>query len=243
MAIILITGANQGLGYALIKKLSKESKGNTILLGSRNKSNGEKAIESLSKEGIEASLIEIDITNDESIDKAVLEIDNKYGKLDILVNNAAISYDLSTTDFRDLFNSVLSTNVTSTFIMIKKFKPLLSKSSNAKIVNISSGLGSAQIVIDDTYGVLPESFYPYTISKAALNMGSILYSKELVKDNIKLVMIDPGYCSTNLNGYLGPKSPSDGVLAAFEAVTTDDWKTGEFLRHEPTDDKLTHNPW
>src|SRR5215217_1183407 len=139
-----ITGANKGVGLATAKQLAQL--GYQVYLGSRNKINGQKAVEELRKSGLpNVYLIEIDVTDEESIMKAKLELESKIERLDVLVNNAGIggTHPQNASEISiDNLRTVFETNFFGVIQVTQHFLELLKKSDEPRIVNVTSGLGS-----------------------------------------------------------------------------------------------------
>lgn len=244
MTVALITGGNQGLGFELIKALGTYSKNYTLLLGARNRERGTEAVSKLAAEGVTAHLVDLDITDDSSIDSAVKEIETKYGGLDILVNNAGVVSAYSTAQTRSEFTRVLDTNLVSVAIMMDKFEPLLIKSKAPRVINLGSGLGSNSEALVNTWGNNEKFIFSYNASKAALVMLSINIRNLWESKNygIKVAVVDPGYCATNLNGNSGPKEAAKGAQASFVVITTDNYDI-PFVRSETEDKALAAVPF
>ncbi|KAK7903545.1 hypothetical protein LTR67_001565 [Exophiala xenobiotica] len=235
--IVLITGANQGLGFECVKKLAAEQPDYHILLCSRNVDRGRQAAEKVVNlaRGTTVEPLELDVTNDESIAKAAAYVRGKFGHLDVLFNNAGIS-DYPGVGLREAMNKVIETNAVSAACVTEAFLPLLKKATNTpRLLFMSSGLGSIAMTLDPKspfYGYIVK---PYNTSKAAMNMLGAMYAVELGKDGIKVNMIDPGFRATNLNGYheAGGK-PEDGALQACRMIvnTDKDGPHGTFSSNE-----------
>lgn len=222
--LILLTGGNQGLGYYAVQQLSAEGKYH-ILMGSRDFSKAEKAITTLADDkSIKADPqnvepIEIDATSDESIQRAAAKVEEKYGRLDILMVNAGISR--APGDTREQFRQIYDTNVFGASATVDAFLPLLRKSTvpgGKRIAFTSSGLSSLQIALESD-GQFSAVNYPiYRSSKTAMNMMMVHYARLLEAEGFVVSASDPGYCSTNLNGYRGLKDPRDGAKVLVRAA-------------------------
>lgn len=242
MSVILVTGGNQGLGLALIEELATHDKTYKIVLTARNVESGKKAVAELHGKGHNnVSFIQLDVTDDTSIEQAYIEVEKDFGKVDTFVLNAAIS----STDLpvRESYAKIYDTNVVSNVILLKKFKPLVYKSLKPRVLFISSGFGSLDIMSREIYGPYPvDVAVPYGATKSALNYAMLSFKTEWKE--VKFGAIDPGYCATNLNAYKGIKTPIQGVKAAFTAIVNDnEWESGQFLQLEPGQDSLTIVPW
>ncbi|KAJ9607558.1 hypothetical protein H2200_007636 [Cladophialophora chaetospira] len=230
--LVLVSGANQGLGYETVKKLAAEQPNYHILLGSRNFENGKKAADAITglAKGTSVEPIQLDIGSDSSIAEAAKYVEEKYGRLDVLFNNAGIS-NVKDASFREQFDGVLSTNVTGYACTTEAFIPLLRKSSTPRLVFMSSGLGSLTCQLDPKWpfhGLGNESQYKaYITSKCADNMLAVLYAVQLGKEGFKVNMICPGHRPTNLNGYSEQASNlSDGAVQACKRIVDTD-KNGD----------------
>ncbi len=217
--IALVTGANQGVGYQVAKGLAAD--GVTVLMGSRNAERGDKAAQEIGKGAIG---IQLDVTDRVSIAQAAERIRKDFGRLDLLVNNAAISNtrkgNLSLQDYAkisqasnaslDEIRAVWETNVFGALAVYQAMLPLLRESSDARIVNVSSGVGSLTTNADPSYPY--HVFYGpvYPASKTALNAITLAMMVELEGTPIKVNLVSPGFTKTNLNGYAGTDSVEDG---------------------------------
>lgn len=184
MKIALITGANKGIGFEVARQLSQ--KGIKVLLGSRDEERGKKAVEQLISENFPVSLIQIDVTNQLTIDKAVEEVTKQYGRLDILINNSSVYLKESRPSelSLDILRQNFEVNFFGAFSLIKAFLPLLRQSPSACIVNVSSVFGSFHFHETTT----KESYFhsAFCTSKAALNMLTLLLAKDLHGSKIKV---------------------------------------------------------
>ncbi len=226
--VALITGANQGIGFETARQLGK--RGITVFVGSRDKQRGQKAVETLRGEGADARLIVLDVTKQSEIDAAATQVGRDFGKLDILVNNAGILLETVSPSECEVENlrKTFDTNVVGLFAITKAFLPLLRKSSSARIVNVSSGLGSLNMMSDPQR--LDNKYFAYCASKAAVNMMTVALARELRDTRIKVNSAAPGYTATALNNYSGHQTVEQGTVASFNLATLpDDGPTGSFL--------------
>ncbi len=231
--IALITGANKGIGFEIARQLGAQ--GITLLAGVRDQARGATAVQQLRAEGIDATAIHLDVTNQATIDAAAAWIDQTYGKLDILVNNAGISTREGSTPPSELaleaLRETFATNVFGVFAVTKAMLPLLRRSEAGRIVNLSSEMGSLGITSDPTSFAahLPPTL-AYNASKTALNALTVFFAKELRDTPIKVNSVSPGYVATDLNGYSGYLTPEQGakVPVAFATLPVDG-PTGGFF--------------
>jgi NAD(P)-dependent dehydrogenase (short-subunit alcohol dehydrogenase family) len=148
--VVLVTGANRGIGLAVLPALALRSPSDHYFLGCRDRSKGEAAVQGLRKLGITAPVdpIQMDVTSDESLRAAFETVKSKFGHLDVLVDNAGAAVIPSTPDFSDYrsaFSTVYDTNVTSVAITMQLFLPLLRKSPSGTVINVSSARASSGI--------------------------------------------------------------------------------------------------
>lgn len=240
--VALVTGANQGVGFEVAKQLA--ARNHTVYIGSRNIENGENAAKEI---GNGAIAIQIDITDHDSIVAAEKRIRDDNGYLDLLVNNAGISNTHSgirspeeyaeslkaSTASLDEVRAVWNTNVFGTLDVYQVMLPLLRKSSDARIVNVSSGLGSLADGADlnNPYHAMFGPIYP--ASKAAENAITLAMMVELESTDIKINLVSPAYTSTKLNNFSGTESVEDGSREVVRvALLGPDGPTGTFTRWE-----------
>jgi NAD(P)-dependent dehydrogenase (short-subunit alcohol dehydrogenase family) len=240
--VALITGANQGVGLQVARELV--ANGLTVLVGSRNFARGEAAAKEI---GHGAIAVQLDVTDQASIAAAAERIRKEFGRLDLLVNNAAISNtrkgNLSLQEYAkitlasnaslDEVRAVWETNVFGVLAVYQAMLPLLRASSDARIVNVSSGVGS---LTDNANRAHPYHvfFSPvYSASKAALNAITLAMMIELESTGIKVNLVSPGFTKTNLNGYEGTASVEEGSREVVRvSLLGPDGPTGTFTRWE-----------
>lgn len=201
---VLITGANKGIGYETARQLGAH--GYRIWLGSRDTGRGAAAAEQLAREGHDVRVLAIDVTRDDSVLAAADLVQREDGRLDVLINNAGIPSSVPkppsaqpVSDIRDVYE----TNVFGAIRVTQAFLPLLKAASGARIVMVSSGLGSLGWLSDpgnQFYGV---NILGYNSSKTALNAVTLCLAKELAATGIKVNAADPGYTATDFNGHSG----------------------------------------
>ena len=220
--IVLVTGANQGIGYQVAKELAM--KGMKVLVGSRDKKRGETAAKEI---GFGSVAIPLDVTDRQSIADAAESIKKQFGHLDVLVNNAGISntrmqkLGLSMHEYMassrasvasiDEMRVVWDTNVFGVLAVYQALLPLLRESKDARIVNVSSTLGSLAANADPNSGY--SSFYNpvYAASKTALNGITLSMMLELKDKTIKVNLVSPGFTKSALTNFEGFESLEDGA--------------------------------
>jgi NAD(P)-dependent dehydrogenase (short-subunit alcohol dehydrogenase family) len=240
--IALVTGANQGVGLEVAKKLVES--GATVLLGSRNPERGEAAAKEI---GPGAIPLQIDVTDAASIAAAAERVRTEFGRLDLLVNNAAISNtqkgDLSLEAYGKLsrpsnvsldeVRAIWETNVFGVLAVYQAMLPLLRESSDARIVNVSSGVGSLTMNADPAFPYRAMFAPGYAASKTALNAITLAMMIELESTGIKVNLVSPGFTSTALNGYEGTESIEDGSREVVRvALLGPDGPTGTYTAWE-----------
>jgi len=241
--IALISGANRGLGFEIGRQLGKQ--GITVLLGSRNEEAGREAAAQLISEGIDAYSIQLDITDEASITSAVEVVKNRFGKLDILINNA-VFFNRENQSPTQISISLLQTYVNTNFVaqvsVTQAFLPLLKESNAGRIVNMSTSIGSMSIMGDANHSnprILRATPLGYSASKTALNMFTVLLAKELKETSIKVNSADPGWTQTDMGGADAKYSVEEGAKpAVWLACLDEDGPTGKFFTHEQVE-----NPW
>ncbi|ARB76863.1 MULTISPECIES: SDR family NAD(P)-dependent oxidoreductase [Staphylococcus] len=223
--IVLITGGNKGLGFETAKVL--QQKGYNVYIGSRDAERGRQAADELG-----VKYVQLDVTDDISIQQAYLQIQDREGRLDILINNAGISggfkkpADLTVNDVQQVYN----TNVFGIVRMMHTFIPLLEKSEQPVVVNVSSGLGSFGMVTNPNTQESKVNSLAYCSSKSAVTMITLQYAKGL--PHIQINAADPGSTNTDLVGDFSnnAKPASEGIIPIVKLATIDkDGPTGTFI--------------
>ncbi|KAK2012107.1 short chain dehydrogenase [Colletotrichum eremochloae] len=203
MTVALVTGGNAGIGEAVVRQLAK-TPGFHVIIGSRNAESGVKLADSLSQGGHSVSSVQLDLVSDESIFKAIKHIEDKHGKLDVLVNNAGILLDRSPDAFtttRDLFRKTFETNVFGTAVLSEAALPLLRKAENPRIIFVSSLMGSLERSLDETTPFYNIDYKAYDASKAAVNILAVNYARLLKDVGGASNAVCPGLVKTKLSGY------------------------------------------
>jgi len=230
--IALVTGANKGIGRAIAAELAKT--GMTVLLGARNAAAGEEAAAQLRKENLEVHFIHLDLVQATTIAAAAASIASRFQRLDVLVNNAAIVDPADGPPGTANLNSVkriLDTNFHGTLAVTQAMLPLLRKAEQARIVNLSSGLGSLQMNSDPNWGFANFKLIGYCTSKAALNMLTVQLAYELRDSGIKVNAVSPGFVDTDMNQHRGTLTVEQGAAEPVRlALLPADGPTGGFFR-------------
>jgi NAD(P)-dependent dehydrogenase (short-subunit alcohol dehydrogenase family) len=232
--IALITGANKGIGYETARELAGQ--GIKVLIGARDKVRGEEAATKLRDEGLDAEFLHLDIDDEATHETARRLIGENYGKLDILVNNAAIAIDVtlkpSEVEMQTL-RKTFDTNFFGTIAVTQKLLPLVRKSEAGRIVNVSSGLASLTQHSNPEWEFDSVKLLSYNSSKTALNAFTVMLAYELKATPIKVNAADPGYTATDLNNNQGSKTVEQGAaIIVWLATLPADGPNGSFFSDE-----------
>ncbi|SEV95110.1 SDR family oxidoreductase [Luteibacter sp. 329MFSha] len=229
--IALVTGATRGIGRETVKQLAEA--GVLALLAGRDPGRTKEAVAALASTGLPVEALVLDVADPKSIAKAVADVETRFGRLDILVNNAGIFLDdigkapseQSLATWRETFD----TNLFAVVGVTQAFLPLLKKSPSARIVNVSSVLGSLAMHVDPASPVYGFKVPAYDASKSALNAWTIHLAYELRDTPIKVNAIHPGYVQTDMNGGQGEIDVPTGAKSSVGmALLADDGPTGTF---------------
>jgi NAD(P)-dependent dehydrogenase (short-subunit alcohol dehydrogenase family) len=228
----LVTGANKGLGLETVRRLAEL--GWAVWLGARDAESGEAAVRSVTADqpGADVRFVQLDVTSDDSV-RAAYDVVAAAGGLDVLVNNAGIAghaYDTVATTPAD-FLPVYAVNVLGPVRVTHAFAPLLAASSRARLVMVSSGLGTVAFNNDPSRDEFGVPGMVYQSSKSALNMIANQYAKAL--PDVRVASVDPGYTATDLNGHSGHQSLHEGTDAIVTAASADQIPSPHFDRHGP----------
>jgi NAD(P)-dependent dehydrogenase (short-subunit alcohol dehydrogenase family) len=222
--VALVTGANQGIGLQIAKDLVGH--GLTVLVGARDFEKGKVAAADI---GPNAHPIQLDVTDKASIAAAASRIRDEFGRLDVLIQNAAISnagrpegmsveeYAQSTRASNvslDVMRTVWETNVFGVLMVYQAMLPLLRETPNARIVNVSSGVGSLNRNSDPSFPYRTIFGPVYPASKTALNAITLAMAIELEHEGIRVCAVSPGFTKTNLNNYQGTETVEEGAREA-----------------------------
>lgn len=229
--IALVTGANKGIGFETARQLA--GNGVTAVLGCRNPDRGAAAAARI--DGA-ARAVQLDVTDQQSVDAAAALLRNEYGRLDLLVNNAAVSISdaTATRTSTDTMRTTYETNVFGVVAVTNAMLPLLRRSPAARIVNVTSGLGSTATLAN------PDAPWPpditlqlsYNSSKAALNALTVIYAQELSPEGIRVDAVTPGFCATDLNDHQGFMTPAQGAATVVGVLLDESSDTCRFLGAE-----------
>jgi len=215
--IALVTGGNRGIGFESCRQLARS--GFTVLLTARDSNSGNTAVNKLvNNEGLDIIFFLLDVTNKDHIKNISIQVEQQYGSLNVLVNNAAILYDTWQRAIDvdlEVVNQAIDTNVYGPWRLCQAFVPLMKKNGYGRIVNISSLGGSLHYMQE---GGTPA----YSISKAALNVLTRKLAAELQGTGILVNSIDPGWLATDMGGP-GGGPVEEGVRGIIWAATLPDY--------------------
>jgi NAD(P)-dependent dehydrogenase (short-subunit alcohol dehydrogenase family) len=221
--IAAVTGANRGIGLEVVRQLAAE--GFTAVLGARDPGRGAAAAERLRSEGLDVDPRPLDVADSDSVAAFGAALGAEYGRLDVLVNNAATHYDTwqrGVDADLDVVREALETNLIGAWRTTQACLPLLRRSPSARVVNVSSGAGA----IGDMGGGTPA----YRVSKAGLNALTRILAAELRGDGILVNSVCPGWVATDMGGP-GGRPVAEGAASVMWAVRLpDDGPTGGFFR-------------
>ncbi|MCT4479859.1 SDR family oxidoreductase [Peribacillus frigoritolerans] len=202
--VALVTGGNRGIGYELVKQLALNNF--KVILASRDPEKGHESTQRLKDSNLDVSFLVMDVNNQESIHQAAITVNDQYGRLDVLINNAGVYFDESenlVTMDTSILEKTMATNFFGVYHVIRSFIPLMEKQGYGRIINVSS-----------EYGAMSEMSYPgvgaYKISKFALNGLTRLVAAE-IKGDIKINAVDPGWVSTDMGGSSAPRTPKQAA--------------------------------
>lgn len=230
--VALVTGSNKGIGFEIVRGLAK--KGLTVLLCARDTSKADAAVRKLKEDSASYQIfpLVLDVTKQDTIDATAEYVRSRFGKLDVLVNNAAIYAAADGLPGVAKVDAVIETFETNFFGVIRvtqAFLPLIKASPSARIVNVSSGLGSLALNADPNSPFAAVKPLGYNSSKAALNLFTIQLAYELRDTKVKVNASNPGYTATDLNGNSGTQTVEEGAADPLRmALLEDDGPTGTF---------------
>ena len=237
--IALVTGANKGIGLEIARQLAQA--GVFVIIGARDPARAKEAVDDLSSQGLAAQYVAIDLNDHASIAAAAETIRAEHGRLDILVNNAGVvdaEDGPPSAASPEAARRIMDTNFIGTLAVTQAMLPLLREAPAARIVNLSSSLGSIALNGDPTSPYYSERLIGYNASKAALNMLTVQLSEELRDRPIVVNSVSPGYVKTDLTGHGGFLTPEEGARLPVEyALLGEDAVSGRFV------EASSETPW
>ncbi len=218
--VALVTGSNRGIGFEIAKQLAMKKI--EVILTARDSANGEAAVRKIARDGVKKVVaMKLDVSNQVSVDNLLDKVEKTFGRLDILVNNAAILIDkdnvvASNADLETV-KATLETNLIGAWRMCKAFIPLMKKNSFGRIVNVSSGAGEFE------YMATSGGYWPaYSVSKASLNALTVMLASELKGTNILVNAVCPGWVRTDMGGSNATRSVEEGATTPVWLATLPD---------------------
>lgn len=217
--VALVTGGNRGIGLQTCKDLAK--RGFKVILTSRSHDKGKQASQIISKEGLEVKFHQLDVTDQESITEVEKYLRTNFGKLDVLINNAAIYFDgyPNNASF-DEIQKTLNANLLGPWMLTQALLPLLEQSSSGRVINISSGAG--ELASKAT------SYAAYSISKLGLNGLTRMFAQD--HPSLSINAVDPGWVRTEMGGMEAERSLEQGAETIVWLASLENPPTGKFLR-------------
>lgn len=228
--VALVTGANRGIGFEVARQLGRL--GYVPIVASRDRGLGTAAVERLAADGVVAQCVELDVTDETTVRAAAEWVDRRYGRLDALINNAAVAVDdaLPSQLPIDSFRRTFETNVIGVFTVTTVMLPLLRAARNGRIVNLSSGSASLSLTSSDWPDEWNAAAYPS--SKSAVNALTVQFATELRSTAIKVNAVDPGYTLTEMSpGATRTAAEAAAVVVRFATLDADG-PTGGFFNAE-----------
>ncbi len=225
MSRIIVTGANRGIGYEIARQLA--GYGHEVILTARVADKGKEAQSNLAADGLTVDFLKLDVGNDASIQQFVQHFGDRYDSVDGLVNNAGVFLDKSSSLEQvemAVFRQTIETNFYGPLLLTRGLLPLLRKSRDARIVNLSSGLGAL--------GDMGAGYPSYRVSKTAMNAMTAIFGAELAADGIMINSVCPGWVQTDMGGTGATRTVDKGAETPVWLLTEDRklLPSGKFLR-------------
>jgi NAD(P)-dependent dehydrogenase (short-subunit alcohol dehydrogenase family) len=220
--IALVTGGNRGLGFETCRQLAQS--GLIVILSARNTTKGKIAAKQLIDRGLDVVFHHLDVSDQSHLDRIIYHVEQQFGRIDVLVNNAAILYDTWQSAINadlDTVNRALKTNLFGPWRLSQICIPIMNRNRYGRIVNVSSGAGSLHYMTGGTPA--------YSLSKASLNALTRIMAAELRGTNILINTIDPGWVATDMGGQGGRPVEEGAQGIVWAATLPDDGPSGGFF--------------
>jgi len=230
--VALVTGANKGIGLEIGRQLA--GRGFTVALAGRDRARVDAAAAQLQGDGFDVHGVVLDVTDPATIEAAARRLDERFGRLDVLVNNAGVSHEFaqgtrpSQLDLETL-KATYETNVFGAFAVTRAMLPLLRKSAPSRIINQSSSMGSLGKLSDPETPYYGNNILAYNSSKSAMNGLTVAFAKDLAGDRISVNSACPGWVKTDMGSDAAPRTVEQGAAIAVKLATMDDPPTGKYL--------------
>jgi NAD(P)-dependent dehydrogenase (short-subunit alcohol dehydrogenase family) len=221
--VSLVTGANRGIGPEVCRQLAEL--GHTVLLTARSLEAAEAAARRIGGTEKAVHPLRLDVTDDADVERAAAEVAHRHGRLDVLVNNAAVLYDTwqrAVTADLDVVREAAETNLYGPWRTVRAFAPLLRAGAHPRVVNVSSEAAS----LTNMGGGTPA----YTASKAGLNALTRMLAAELRADGVLVNAVCPGWVATDMGGPGGRPVAEGARSVVWAATLPDSGPTGGFFR-------------
>ncbi|MGA2500525.1 MAG: SDR family oxidoreductase [Tepidisphaeraceae bacterium] len=230
--VALVTGANKGIGLEICRQLGKH--GFTVILAGRDEKKVNEASARLRAEGLDVQGVVLDVTKPASALAAARWLTERHGKLDVLVNNAGVSFEFTTRTrpsqlTMETLRATYETNFFGAFTVTQHMLPLLRKSASARIINQSSTLGSLGTLSDPASPMYGNNLLAYNSSKTALNGLTLALAKDLASERISVNSVCPGWVKTDMGSDAAPRTVEQGAAIAAKLATMDKPPTGKYL--------------
>ncbi len=230
--VALVTGANKGIGLEISRQLGRH--GFAVVLAGRDEKKVNDAAGRLRAEGSDAQVVVLDVTDPDSAAAAARWLAERYGKLDVLVNNAGVGYEFATGTkpsqlTLETLRATFDTNFFGAFLVTQAMLPLLRKSASPRIINQSSTLGSLGALSYPKSPYYGTNLLAYNSSKSALNGLTVAFAKELAGEKIAVNSVCPGWVKTDMGTEAAPRTVEQGAAIAVKLATMDHPPTGKYL--------------
>ena len=231
--VALVTGANRGIGFETARQLGQ--KGVTVVVAARTLKSAEETAAKLKTEDVDAFPLKLDVTNTQDREAAARTLGDKFGKLDILINNAGVGaqdgmFNKTINTTEEELQTVFGTNLFATIAVTRSLLPLLKKSDAGRIVNLSSILGSLALHADPNSPIASVKTFAYDASKTALNAFTIHLAAELKDTKIKVNSAHPGWVKTDMGTDAAPMEIPEGAKTSVDlALLGPDGPNGRFI--------------
>lgn len=222
--VAVVSGANRGIGLEIVRRLAGE--GLTVVLGARDGKKAQEAADGLASDGLDVHGRRLEVTDAASVEELAGSVEQEFGRLDVLVNNAGVSLDGGQSGIEadlDLVRETLETNLLGAWRLAESAVPLMKRNGYGRIVNVSSGLGA----LEEMGGGVPA----YRVSKTSLNALTRILAAELRGTGVLVNSVCPGWVQTGMGGSSAPRPVEEGAdTPVWAATLPNNGPTGGFFR-------------